>query len=308
MNLYNYIIEIVDNYKKDSLILKEYYDIKNEIKELKNDFTYSLFFQLADSYVNNYFYAPNIALQIYNQKHQKKEGYEFLSEENCKRVISNETIKKYVELSTKLNQDIFREINKMLSPFDIPKNSKDNYLYNKFYDELGYLGFGKVLSNYVCCKKDIDDYILERNKYIKEGEFIFPYKIISIDYFSNKLVENNRNNIFNSFESINMILSIINILFYAILDNKIIFLEKNDIKILKTKNKSNVKTIKFTTSNIDFLFGFPLIIKIDDDIFFTQETSIQLGKTNETTCKCIKIDFSERESLAIFSVLDLSKI
>ena len=306
MNLYNYIIEIVNNYKKESLVLKDYYNIKNEIIELRNDFIYSMFFQLADGYANNYFYAPNIALQLYNQKYQKKEYDDFISEESCKKIISNETIKKYVNLSTKLNEEIFEEIKKMLSPFDIPKNSKENYLYNKFYDELGYLGFGKILNNYASCKESIDEYILERNKYIKEGEFIFPYKIIVIDYFSNKLEENNRNNIFNSFENFNMIFSIIHIIFYAILDSKIIALEKNNIKILKTKNKSNVKTIKFTTSNLDFLFGFPLIVKIDDDIFFCQETSIQLGAKNETTCKCIKIDFSERESLSCFSVLDLS--
>ncbi len=306
MNLYKYIIEIINNYKKESLVLKDYYDIKHEINELKKDFTYSLFFQLADDLANNYFYAPNIAMQLYKQKEQKKEYDEILSEESCRKILSNETIKKYVDLSTKVNTEIFEKIQKMLSPFDKTKNSKDNYLYNKFYDELGYLGFGKVLNNFASGKDNIDEYIMERNKYIRESTFIFPYNIISADYFIDKLEENNRNNIFNSFESINIIYTIIHILFYAILDDKIVYLEKSNIKILKTRSKNNIKKIKFSNSSIEFLLGFPLIVKINDDIFFTQEVNMQFGEKNETTCECIKLDFSEKEALSIFSILDLS--
>lgn len=305
MNLYNYIIEIINNYKKESLILKDYYDIKEEIMELKKDFIYSSFFQLSDRYTRNCFYAPNIAFQIYNQIEQKGEYNDFISRENCRKILSNETIKKYVDLSTKVNTEIIEKIPNILSPFDKPKNSKDNYLYNKLDDELGYIGFGRILNNYASCKDNIEEYIMERNKYIKEGEFILPYNIISIDFFIDKLGKN-RDDIFNSFENFNIILSIINILFYAILDDKILYLEKNNIKILKTKNKNNVKTLTFSTSNIEFLLGFPLIIKIEDDIFFTRKTSTQLVGKNETTCTCIKLDFSEKNSLSNFSILDLS--
>ncbi len=306
MNLYNYIIEIINNYKKESLILKDYYDIKDEIIELKKDFTYSSFFQLSNRYTRNCFYAPNIALQIYNQIVQKKEYNDFISRENCRKILSNESIKKYVNLSTKINTEIIEKTQNILSPFDKQKNSKDNYLYNKLYDELGYIGFGRILNNYASCKDNIEEYIMERNKYIKEGEFIFPYDIISIDYFIDKLEKNNRNNIFNYFERFNIILSIINTLFYAILDDKILCLEKSNIKILKMKNKNNVKTLTFSTSNPEFLFEFPLVIKIDEDIFFTRKTSTQLMGKNETTCTCIKIDFSEENSLSNFSILDLS--
>ncbi len=306
MNLYNYIIEIINKYKKESVFLKDYYEIKNEINELKQDFTYSLFFQLADGHAYNYFYAPNVALQLYSQMGQKKEEDEFISRESCRKILSNKAIKKYVDLSTKVNTEIFEKIQNMLSPFDKPKNSKDNYLYNKFYNELGYLGFGRILNNCANFKDNIEEYIMERNKYIKEGEFIFPYNIISKDYFIDKLEENNRNNIFNSFENFNILFAIINILFYAILDDKVLYLEKSNIKILKSKNKNNVKILKFSTSNIKFLFGFPLIIKIDEDIFFTQNTSTQLGEKNETTCECVKLNFSEKMSLSSFSILDLS--
>lgn len=305
MNLYNYIIEIINNYKKESLILKDYYDIKEEIMELKKDFIYSSFFQLSDRYTRNCFYAPNIAFQIYNQIERKKEYNDFISRESCRKILSNEVIKKYVDLSTKINTEIIEKTQNILSPFDKPKNSKDNYLYNRLDDELGYLGFGKILNNYASCKDNIEEYIMERNKYIKEGEFIFPYNIISMDYFIEKL-EKNRNNIFNSFENFNIILSIINTLFYAILDDKILCLEKSNIKILKTKNKNNVKTLTFSTSSLEFLLGFPLIIKIEDDIFFTRKTSTQLVGKNETTCTCIKLDFSEKNSLSNFSILDLS--
>ena len=60
MNIYKNIINIA-NYHINDEIIKEYMNLLDKLRELKNDTDYNNFFCLVDAKSCYYFYAPNVA-------------------------------------------------------------------------------------------------------------------------------------------------------------------------------------------------------------------------------------------------------
>lgn len=303
MNIYNYLYEIISTIKNESAVLTKYRDSKKKIEPLKHDMTYVIFFELCRSFSNYYFFAPNIAYQIINKIIENNEYNDIFSEDKCKKIVSDGNIKNFIASSTELNQEVEKESKKIMSPFEVHDNSKLNFLYNRIYDELGFIGLGKMLQNFSGKEKLLTEYLRERSKYIKEAEFVFPFKIVSQQYFIEKLKDSQTGSIYLSFENFNLIFTIIYTMFYALMDDKLLKLSKNDIIIEKTKNKENFKLINFITKKSDIFFFFPNVIKIDNDYFFTKRIKLSLGKENTAECECFKINFDRPNSLADFSIL-----
>ena len=115
--------------------------------------------------------------------------------------------------------------------------------------------------------------------------------------------------IVRNYENFNIMLTIINIVLFSFLCNKILELKKEDIKIINSKRKENVQKLKFSLNNTNLLINSPFLILIEKELYFMLSTTIKIekGKT-ETTCECFNINFDQKDSLFNFSINNLSII
>lgn len=309
MNIYKNIINIANYYTKDNKIIREYIDLSNKLQELKSDMNYYTFFGLIDANSSYYFFAPNVALQIIKNIKEKKDFKELFTESNCNRIINNEIINKYVETSTKVNELVIDITKKIFVSLDESTTSEENYIYNRCSDELGYIGFGKLIQNFSNSGKLLEDYDKEREKIIHGAKFIFPIAILKNGLYQEFEKKDEYKDVIRNYENFNIMLTIINTLLFSCLCNKIIEFKKSDIKILSSKRKENVYKIEFMLNNATLLINSPFVIMIENELYFMLSKTIKFekGKT-ETTCECFNINFEKKDSLFNFSINNLSII
>ena len=307
MNIYKHIMNVAEYSKKDNNVINEYLDLSNKLEELRNDMNYYTFFGLIDANSSYYFYAPNVALQIIENVKQKKDYENFFTEENCKRIINNELINKFVESSTKVNELIIKITKKIFLSLEESMNSEENYIYNKCSDELGYIGFGKLIQNFSNKGKFLNDYDKEREKIIHGAKFVFPIQILKNGLYQDFEAKEEYKEVVRNYENFNIMLTIINIILFSYLCNKILELKKSDYNVLKEKKKNNVQKLEIQLDNSFFLVNSPFVIIIEGKIYFMLSKTIkwEKGKT-EITCECFNINFDEKDSLLDFSVNNLS--
>lgn len=307
MNIYKHIINVAEYSKKDNNIINEYLDLSDKLEELRNDMNYYTFFGLVDAKSSYYFYAPNIALQIIKDVHKKKNYKDLFTEENCNRIINNDLIKKFVESSTKVNELIINITKKIFLSLEESTNSEENYIYNKCSDELGYIGFGKLIKNFSNKGKFLDNYDKEREKIIHGANFIFPIQILKNGLYQDFEAREDYKEVVRNYENFNIMLTIINIILFSYLCDKIIELKKSDYSILNSKKKNNVQKLEIQLNNLIFLANSPFVIIIEEKIYFMLSKNIKLekGKT-EVTYECFNINFDEKDSLLNFSINNLS--
>lgn len=309
MNIYKNIINVADYYTKDNGIIKEYIDLSDKLQELKNDINYNEFFCLVDANSSYYFYAPNVALQIIKNAKENKDFGDFFIEDHCNKIINNEIINKYVEASTKVNELVIDITKKIFVSLDELATSEENYIYNRCSDELGYIGFGKLIQNFSNSGKVLEDYDKEREKIIHGAKFIFPIAILKSGLYQEFEKKDVYKDVIRNYENFNIMLTIINIILFSCLCNKIIEVKKSDIKILNSKRKENVHKIEFILNTVTLLINSPFIIVLENELYFVLSKTIKFekGKT-ETTCECFNINFDKKDSLFDFSINNLSII
>lgn len=305
MNIYKLIIDVSNYYKKDNNLIKKYNKISNEVYELRNDAKYYSFFGLIDSYKSYYFFAPNISLQIIKNL-LKQNKHDVISKEECELIIQNKSIKEYVEISNEINNMTIEITKRILVSFDDSSNSEENYSYNKCADELGFIGFGKLLHKFSNSGKLLSEYDCERSKIIHESAFVFPIEILKNGLYQKYENKSEYIEIVKSYENFNIMLTIINILLFTNLCNKLIDIS-NDVEILSTSQKNNVKRITIKSKKIELLNGYPYVVIIKDKIYFVLSKTINFGNGNfDITCNCFTINFDKKDSLLNFSIDNLS--
>lgn len=307
MNIYNLIIKISQYYKNDNDIINEYNESYKKLQDLRKDMKYYTFFGLVDANSSYYFYAPNVALQIIENIVHTKDYKDIFTEDNCKRIINNDLIKEYVINSTKVNELIINITKKIFISLEDFNNSKENYIYNKCSDELGYIGFGKLLQSFNNSKDLLDTYEKEREKTIHGANFVFPFGILKNGLYQEYEQKENYKETVKNYENFNIILSVINLILFSQLCNKTIEIKKEDIEILTTKQKNNVQKIKFKINNSMLLASSPCLFIIDDELYFSFSKTIHFeNNTTDITCECFKINFDKKDSLYDFSINNLS--
>lgn len=309
MNIYKNIINVANYYKTDNNIINKHIELSSKVQELKSDMSYYTFFGLVDANSSYYFYAPNVALQIIKNVKEKKDYKDFFNEENCNKIIDNKLIKKYVESSTKVNELIINITKKIFVSLEESTTSEENYIYNRCSDELGYIGFGKLIQNFSNSGKLLNDYDKEREKIIHGAKFTFPIEILKSGLYQEYETKAEYKEIVRNYENFNVMLTIINIVLFSFLCNKILELKKEDIKIINSKRKENVQKLEFSLNNSNLLINNPFLILIEKELYFMLSTTIKFekGKT-ETTCECFNINFEQKDSLFNFSINNLSII
>ena len=307
MNIYKNIINVAEYSKKDNNVINEYLDLSNKLEKLRNDMNYYAFFGLVDAKSSYYFYAPNVALQIIENVHKKKDYKDFFTKENCNRIINNELIKKFVESSTKVNELIINITKKIILSLEESTNSEENYIYNKCSEELGYIGFGKLIKNFSNKGKFLDNYDKEREKIIHGANFIFPIQILKNGLYQDFEAMVEYKETVRNYENFNIMLTIINILLFSYLGGKILNLKKGDYSILSSKKKNNVQKLEILLNNAIFLVKSPFVFTIEENLYFMLSKTIKYekGKT-EISCECFNINFDEKDSLLNFSINNLS--
>ncbi len=307
MNIYKNIINVAEYSKKDNNVINEYLDLSNKLEKLRNDMNYYAFFGLVDAKSSYYFYAPNVALQIIENVHKKKDYKDFFTKENCNRIINNELIKKFVESSTKVNELIINITKKIFLSLEESTNSEENYIYNKCSEELGYIGFGKLIKNFSNKGKFLDNYDKEREKIIHGANFIFPIQILKNGLYQDFEAMVEYKETVRNYENFNIMLTIINILLFSYLGGKILNLKKGDYSILSSKKKNNVQKLEILLNNAIFLVKSPFVFTIEENLYFMLSKTIKYekGKT-EISCECFNINFDEKDSLLNFSINNLS--
>lgn len=307
MNIYKNIINVAEYSKKDNNVINEYLDLSNKLEKLRNDMNYYAFFGLVDAKSSYYFYAPNVALQIIENVHKKKDYKDFFTKENCNRIINNELIKKFVESSTKVNELIINITKKIFLSLEESTNSEENYIYNKCSEELGYIGFGKLIKNFSNKSKFLDNYDKEREKIIHGANFIFPIQILKNGLYQDFEAMVEYKETVRNYENFNIMLTIINILLFSYLGGKILNLKKGDYSILSSKKKNNVQKLEILLNNAIFLVKSPFVFTIEENLYFMLSKTIKYekGKT-EISCECFNINFDEKDSLLNFSINNLS--
>lgn len=309
MNIYKNIINIANYYTKDNKIIKEYIDLSNKLQELKKDINYYAFFGLVDANSSYYFFAPNVALQIIKNIKEKKDFKEPFTESNCNKIIKNEIINKYVETTTKVNELVGNITKKIFVSLDEAITSEKNYIYNRCSDELGYIGFGKLIQNFSNFGKLLENYDKEREKVIHGAKFIFPITILKNGLYQEFERKDEYKEVIRNYENFNIMLTIINTILFSCLCDKIIELKKSDIKILSSKRKENVYKMEFILNNDNLLINSPFIIIIENELYFVLSKRIKFenGKA-EITCESFNINFEKKDSLFNFSINNLSII
>jgi len=307
MNIYKHIMNVAEYSKKDNNVINEYLVLSNKLEELRNDMNYYTFFGLVDANSNYYFYAPNVALQIIENIQQKKDYENFFTEESCKRIIENELIQKFVKSSTKVNELIINITKKIFLSLEESMNSEENYIYNKCSDELGYIGFGKLIQNFSNKGNFLSNYNKDREKIIQEAKFVFPIQILKNGLYQTFEAREEYKEVVKNYENFNIMLTIINIILFSYLCNKILELKKNDYNVLNSKKKNNVQKLEIQLDNSFFLVNSPFVIILEEKIYFMLSKTIkwEKGKT-EITCECFNINFDEKDSLLNFSINNLS--
>lgn len=301
MNLYNYIINLIKYKCENEKIFIEYSKNKKEVDELKYSTEYEVFFRLIEKYTGHYFFAPNVAYQIIENVIKEEKYSNIFLEEQCKLIVNNKIIIKFVEISTKLSSIINEELKKMYLLDAEYNNSEEKYLYNKLFDELCYLGIGKIISNIIVNNQLILKYEKEREKYIKSSFFIFPFEIL-MNGFYEKQISNNQETL-KLYENFLLFITIFQYVSYAYLNERIYIAKKDEIRVVKSIKKDCVHLLDFKVDFIIPLFEVPLIYEVDNELYFYQSLEMELeNKYFNTQCNTFSIYLKNKDSLNEFSI------
>lgn len=303
MNIYNCIIDVAKYYCKNKNV-KEYLIATENVYKLRNDMTYYAFFDILERFSVSYFYAPNIAMQFIEKVIKNKDYKNGITEEMCIEIRNNKVIKKYVELSTKINTLVLEIVKSILTSLDERKSSEEEYVFNKCSDEIGYIGFSSLVRTFIPAMNTISEYEKERNKIVNASMYLFPYEILRSGLYQESL-KNGNSEIIKCYENFNIILTILNILMYACICDRVCVLKKEDIKIFNSKRKNNVHMLKFEYDDILGIIHRPIVYVIEGEVLFFIRYTYNL-MNNKSTCEVFSIDFDKKDSLFNFSIDSLS--
>lgn len=307
MNIYNYIINLMKYKLENEIIFIEYSKIKKEVDELKYSSEYEVFFRLIEKYTGHYFFAPNVAFQIIENVIKEKKYNNVYLENQCELIVNNKKIKKFVDISTKINTIINEELQKIYSLDTKYNNSEENYLYNKLFNELCYLGIGKIINNIIVNNQLILKYEKEREKYIKSSFFIFPFEILRNGFYDKQVSKNQI--ALKLYENFLLFITIFQYVSYAYLNGRIYIIKKDDIRVVKSVKKDSVHLFDFKVNTIIPLFEAPLIYEVNNELYFHHSLEMELCNKNfNTQCNTFGIYFKNKDSLNDFSIKSLEML
>lgn len=309
MNFYRCAIQFA-KIIKDNDKVKEMLEIYKKIKLLKKDSMYYYFFDLIEMKKAYNFYAPNISLQIINQIYNNRD-FKLITEETCKTIINNEDIKKFVKISTEINELVNREVLALFDVEEFKRTGNFNYICNQFSENLGYIGFIENLKLLQGKGNELNMYCKEREKLVEPHVKIFPIKNMNSEFLEKVYGLSISKEVIESYERFNLLLYIIEkIIFCEVYDN-VVYIKEGDVKIIENNNKFNIEYIKLECNNEKLLLKhFPLIIFDDKYLFpYIQVTNFQKNNFKITyDCFCCNIkkqnsmlDISIIESLDLFN-------
>ncbi len=301
MNLYENILEVANCIKKSPEVEK-LIEQNNKVNELRKNVKYCFFFSFVDGKEFNNFFAPNIAMQIINNIYNS-EDFSIISEEICKLIINNEDIKKYVNISTKINQIVTEEIMSLFNPLDFKGEVNKVYKYNRLSEKLGYIGFITNMKTMVNNGEALKNYFNERKSIIEESIKLFPIHGFNNEFLKKVYEKKITKELVDSVEKFNLILYMIERIIYCNVYGKIFKLEKKEIKEITETEKLNMIYKKFEINNIDSILGhFPVFI-IDNEYYFSYSEEFELIK-GKSTFECFTAKLVEKNSLLNLSITD----
>lgn len=303
MNLYEHILQ-VSNCIKQKQEVKELIKIYNEIKDLKKDIKYSFFFSIIDGKEFYNFFAPNISMQIISNVY-KNNDFNIIPKEVCELIINNRSINKYIQISTKVNEIIIKEIMSFFNPQEFEEDFKIKYEYNRLSEKLGYIGFIENLKIMTGKGKELEMYFKKRNLLIEEGLKVFPINKFDDEFFNEIYKLGISKETVDSIEKFNLILYIIERIIYCNIYDKIIVIKNENIKVINEKEKLNMIYKEMVISNNELLLkNFPILI-LEEDYYFLYSKKIEFRDQNITIqVKSFSCKLNERNELGKLSIID----
>ncbi|MBE6159149.1 MAG: hypothetical protein E7159_04935 [Firmicutes bacterium] len=301
MKIYKLLIEyskyLKNNNSEVSLLLNLY----GRLETIKNDPEYIDYFQLLRNYYYFYFYSPVITYDVINNIYLNGKFNQFITKNKCEKILHNEDIKTFVEQSKKVNNIIIKKISEFFSQ-EYKDSSVENYYCNSILNELGKANVLLPISIINGNSKCVSKYAENRGKIQKKGIFTYPY-LITKEFIDEQLQAKIDLSIINSFETMNLIYSLLIKILYDVIFDKVIYLKKKEVKIILSKDKSNFKVIEFESKNLSLLIHELETIIIDENIYFPCSYTKQLMPENKVNYKCFVLNISDN-TFFNFNILD----
>lgn len=308
MNLYDYILR-VSNYIKEEREIQELIESFKEIEMLKNDIKYNIFFSIIESKECYGFFAPNISMQIISNVY-KNNDFKIIPKDACELILNNESIKKYVKISTKVNEIITNKITSLFNTQEFKGVAKETYSYNALSEKLGNIGFLANLKIMTGKGEEIQTYFKERNKIIEEGAKVLPINKIDNNFLETIYKLNISKEAIESIERFNLLLYLIERIIYCNVYEEILYIQNDKLKVLEEIEKSNIiyKEMIIDDNRL-YIKNFPILI-INNQYYFPYSKQIKLGKETTIKCKCFSCNLDKKDALlniSIINTLDLFK-
>lgn len=301
MNLYESILQ-VSNCIKEKEEVKELIEKYKKVIQLRKNIKYSFFFSFVDGKEFYHFFAPNVAMQIINNIYISND-FSIISKEICELIINNEDIKQYVKSSTEINEMVLKEIMSLFNSENFEGDVKTVYKYNKLSEKLGYIGFINNMKIMAGKGELLNTYLQERKKIIAESIKLFPIHGFNDDFLKRVYGQKIPKELVDSFEKFNLILYIIERIIYCNVYDKIIYLEKENIKVISEKEKLNMVCKNFKFNNTKLIFEHFPILAIDNNYYFSYSEQFELVK-EEAIFKCFTCKLEEKNALLNLSIID----
>ncbi len=301
MNLYECILQF-SNCIKEKEEVKELIEKYNKVIRLRKNIKYSFFFSFVDGKEFYHFFAPNVAMQIINNIY-KANDFSIISKEICELIINNEDIKEYVRSSTKINEIVLQEIMSLFNSEDFKGDVKTVYKYNKLSEKLGYIGFIKNMRIMAGKGELLNKYFQERKKIIEESVKLFPIHGFNDEFLKSVYEQKITKELVDSVEKFNLVLYIIERMVYCNVYDKIIYLERENVKVVSETEKLNMIYKKFEINDDKFIFTHFPILTIDNNYYFPYSEQFELVK-GESTFKCFTCKLGEKNALLDLSITD----
>ena len=301
MNLYECIMQVSSCIKEKNEV-KELIKKYETIKKLKKDIKYNCFFSLIDLKEFYNFFAPNITMQIINNIY-KNNDFSILGKKECELIINNQDIKEYVEISTRINQIISNEIMSLLTPEQLKKDLKTEYIYNRLSEKLGKVGLIEILKVIDGKGNEAEQYFDERNKIIEPSIKLFPIYNFNNEFLDKMNKINISKQIIDSIEKFNLMLYIIERIIYCDIYDKIIFLKKENIQLIKEDEKLNIIVKKILIKDQRLVvMNFPIIV-LHDNYYFPYSLQYDIW-SREATINVFTCKLEEKKSLLNLSIVN----
>lgn len=305
MNLYDCILQFSDCIKEKTEVqklIKEY----NKVNELRNNIKYAFFFSLIDGKEFYHFFAPNIAMQIIKNIYKNKE-FSNVPKDFCGLVINDKIINEYVKCSTQINGIVTQEIMSLFSPEECKCDIKNRYKYNRTSEKLGNIGYIKNLSILAGNGESVKKYFQERKKIVEDSAKLFPLHGFNENFLKEVYEKDIPVEVVESVEKFNLILYIIERIIYCNIYDRIVWLKKEDICIIKESEKTNMIYKKMEINDDSLIFKhFPIFV-IDNNYYFSYKEKFELVK-NKLTFDCFACKLEGRDALLNLSIRDSKDI